>query len=198
MLHKKKLMGILKERQQSFKNILRSYYPWVSKRELNLMYDIVASQELQKDRRNWVKNIQKSYKAQLLYLFGQIDSDSNGVIDLIEFKKVIKLNGNFDDETAEKLFNKADKDKNGLLDFQEFTELLSHNKYLRENLSVILNQATKQKKDEHKKRLSVIFKNLPNSPLKENWRPSLANLQSPSHIKACLADKLLFDEYYNI
>ena len=35
----------------------------------------------------------------------------------------------------------------------------------------------------HRQKLSVIFKNLPNSPIRVNWRPSLADINSPNTIR---------------
>jgi len=173
-------IGDIRDRRKTFKNILKSYYPWISKKELNTMYEIVIYQETEKDRKNWVKNVKDSYKDKIIRLFGKIDSNSDGVIDINEFKNIIKINVNFDDKVAENMFNKADKDNNGTLDFDEFTELLSNNKFLRENLYDILKISDKRKEVSHKNRLSIIFKNIPTSPLRQNWRPSLANIRSPT------------------
>lgn len=168
----------------SFSNILKLYYTWATKDELHEMYKLILPIKSKKIGTSWINNIYTKYKNELILLFGIIDTDSNNVIDLQEFINAIKLtNIKIDNENIEILFKNADTDNNGVLDIFEFVNLISNNSTLRSNFINILNAKTDKLKYDNNKRLSIIFNDIPNSPIRTNWRPSLSNLKSPNSIK---------------
>jgi hypothetical protein len=79
------------------------------------------------------------------------------------------------------LFNKADLNGDGILTIDEFMMFLSKNDFIAEKLKEILDYKFEVKK-KHDKR-TLLFKDFPGSPLKNNWRPSLSNLNSMEFIK---------------
>ena len=173
------------DRIKKFKTILRIYYPWAKKDEANNMLALIYNKEAEYQNGYWKEKITKTHKYDILTLFGNIDKDFNNKIDIDEFISAFNSATNYDEKTLRKLFIEADSDKNGILDILEFIELLSRHHMLREELETVL-LAQKQINNNRKiKRLSVLFKNVPNSPT-SNWRPSLSALHSPSTINRIL------------
>ena len=64
----------------------------------------------------------------------------------------------------------------------EFINFVSQHDEFRTHLVKILDNTNKINKDNYNKKLSIIFKDFPNSPLRVNWRPSLNNLNSQTII----------------
>jgi len=171
------------ERIRKFKTILRLYYPWAKKQEITNMISLIYSNEIQYQNMCWKDTITKTYKYDIITLFGIVDHDSNKNIDLNEFISVFISITSYSESMLKKLFKEADADNNGSLDILEFINLVSKYPILRENLeNAIICQKIVQKKRTHT-RLSVLFKDIPNSPNRINWRPSLTNLHSPNTIK---------------
>lgn len=54
--------------------------------------------------------------------FNRFDTDKNGLIDLIEFRKLLEIIGSeLNTAEAEAAFDAIDEDENGLIDFDEFS-----------------------------------------------------------------------------
>lgn len=54
--------------------------------------------------------------------FDYFDTDNNGEIDLVEFRKLVHALGlELDRHEAEERFDGIDQDENGLIDFAEFS-----------------------------------------------------------------------------
>ena len=54
--------------------------------------------------------------------FEYFDSDNNGEIDLVEFRKLVRALGlDLERDEAEERFEEIDADENGLIDFAEFS-----------------------------------------------------------------------------
>lgn len=171
------------ERIKKFKTILQIYYPWAKKHEISDMIKIIYNKETQYQNSYWKDNITKTHKYDIVTLFGILDSDANNKIDIDEFISIFITVTNYNRHALKELFDAADADNNGSLDILEFIDLISKYPILRENLeNAITSQKIIIKKRTHK-RLSVLFKNMPDSPIRINWRPSLSNLHSPNTIK---------------
>lgn len=181
--------GDRKQRFQKFKEIFKIYYPWANKNDLRQMTNIILPYETTYEQNIWIKNTHINYKKNIINLFGIIDKDNNTYIDLEEFKNAFKSLDNINNEKLEILFHQADTDNNQKLDIIEFINFISKHNDLRTHLVNILDITNKKIKDNYNKKLSIIFKDFPNSPLRVNWRPSLHNLNTPMVIK----DNLLLD-----
>ena len=58
--------------------------------------------------------------------FEHFDTDKNGQIDLMEFRKLANAMGlGLESADAEKCFDGIDVDENGLVDFEEFSKWLA-------------------------------------------------------------------------
>ena len=132
---------------------------------------------------HWKNNITKTYKYDILTLFGTIDNDSNNNIDIYEFISTFSSITNYNEVMLNKLFKEADTNENGSLDILEFIELLAKYPMLRDKLESVLQSQREINKEKTITRLSILFKNIPNSPNRINRRPSLFNLHSPTTIK---------------
>jgi Ca2+-binding EF-hand superfamily protein len=173
-------------RINKFKNILHIYYPWAKKHEVNDMILLINNNETQYQNSHWKDNITKTHKYDIITLFGILDSDFNKNIDITEFISVFISITSYNEYTLKNLFKQADADKNGSLDILEFIDLISKYPILRDNLeNAITSQKIIKKKRIHK-RLSILFKDIPDSPTRLKWRPSLSNLHSPNTISRWL------------
>jgi len=174
------------ERIKKFKTILHLYYPWAKKQEVNDMISIIYNNEIQYQNNCWKDNITKTHKYDIVTLFNIVDEDSNKNIDITEFISVYLSVTSYNEHTLKEFFEEADADKNGSLDILEFIDLISKYPILRDNLeNAITSQKVIKKKRIHKQ-LSILFKDIPDSPTRLMWRPSLANLHSPSTISRWL------------
>jgi Ca2+-binding EF-hand superfamily protein len=174
------------KRISRFKNILHTYYPWAKKGEVNAMITHICSHETQYQNSCWKDTITKSHKYDIVTLFGLVDNDSNNMIDISEFINLFVSITSYNEQLLKKLFDEADADNNRSLDIMEFIDLIAKYPILRENLeNAISSQKIIKKKRTHN-RLSVLFKNFPDSPVRVNWRPSLTDLHSPSTITRAL------------
>jgi hypothetical protein len=170
-------------RIKKFKKIIHLYYPWATYSEIKNMIILIYNNENEYQQKYWKDTITKTYKYDIVTLFGTIDNDSNKQIDINEFISTFSSITDYTDIMLRKLFDNADADKNGSLDILEFIELLAKYPLLRDKLELVLQSQQEINKQKTIKRLSVLFKNLPNSPNRINWRPSLFNLHSPTTIK---------------
>ena len=161
-------------RLKKFCKIIKCYYPWINNKEMLEIISIITKKEKEYHRKVWVKQTTNLYALDIIKLFGIIDIDNNATIDIIEFKNVLKLVGNTDEKNLESLFKNADTDNNNTLDIFEFINFLSKHENLRTDFLKILNKTKEKKKLETCDRLSIIFNNIPRSPIRNNWRPSLS------------------------
>ena len=180
---KNETYGDINQRKKGFFTLFKIYYPWATRKELNKMHDLIIPDEIEYDCNIWAKNTSNQYKKDIIKLFGVIDKDSSGGIDINEFKLAVQQVSKLEDKIIEDMFKKADKDNNKILDIKEFIQFISKNSLLRKNFSKILEKTYNRNKEKDKNRLSILFKNLPESPIRINWRPSLANLKSPTKIR---------------
>ena len=105
----------------------------------------------------------------------------NNVLDIDEFKMLMLKFHISDYNNIQEMFNEADLNGDGILTIDEFMMFLSKNDSIAEKLKEILDYKFKVKK-KHDKR-TLLFKDFPGSPLKNDWRPSLNNLNSMEFIK---------------
>lgn len=182
----------LKERRlKRFTTILKIYYPWACKQELTCMTDLIGEDDTKLEEIVWVGNITRQYKQDIIELFGVFDKNNSCSIDIDEFKDIFTSCSDIDDEQREQLFIDADTDKNGSLNIIEFIKFVSKHDELRQHFDIIIKKALNKRKKTYRDRLSILFNNLPNSPQRINWRPSLVDLKSPTKIKKFLnAQKL--------
>ena len=168
--------------KNGFRSILHLYYPWATKHELNKMYDLIIPIKQKNDRKIWSTDIYNTYNKEITTLFGKIDSNNNGEIDLNEFKIAVKMSIVLDNKIILQMFKDADTNNNGTIDITEFITFISNNPILRKNFVKILLTTAQKNKNIHQKKLAVIFKNVPNSPNRINWKPSLTDLNSPNTV----------------
>lgn len=168
---------------KSFSYLLKTYYPYATRDEIKSMCKIIEPQKLVNERKEWSNYIRLRHTKDILDIFGTIDIDDSKSIDIEEFSKSIKLL-NWTEEDITELFNMADKNHDGLLDIEEFIDLLSKNHSLKTNFMNILYTEKEHKYQQRKSRLSIMFNDVdsPSSPLRNHWRPSLANCKSPTTI----------------
>ena len=169
-------------RLEKFCRIIKIYYPWLNSKEMLEIISIITEKEKEYHRKIWIKQTTNLYASDIIKLFGIIDVDNNATIDILEFKKILKSVSNINEETLEVLFKEADSDNNDVLDIFEFINFMSKHDNLRNDFLKILTNTKEKKKLETHDRLSIIFNNIPKSPLRNNWRPSLADLKSPTQI----------------
>jgi len=172
-----------KIRMQKFSKILSIYYPWVKKSEKLEMILSIQDKEIKYTNELWKKKITKLYKQDIITLFGYIDIDNSNSINIDEFILAFISSSEYTDTDLRELFKEADQDNNGILDILEFINLISKNPELRNHLETVITNAIKFQTSKKFKKLSILFKDMPNSPIKKNWRPSLANIKSPNSIK---------------
>ena len=169
-------------RLERFCKIVKNYYPWFNSKEMLEIISIITKEEKEYHRKVWIKQTTNLYTLDIVKLFGIIDVDNNATIDINEFKKIVKLVNNINEEELESLFKEADSDNNNVLDIFEFINFLSKHDNLRNDFLKVLTKTKEKNKLETHDRLSIIFNNVPNSPIRINWRPSLADLKSPTEI----------------
>lgn len=170
-------------RIKKFKGLIHLYYPWAKNHEIKDMIILIYNQETEYQNNCWKETITKTHKYDIIELFGTVDNDSNKTIDIHEFISTFSTITDFDEKMLRKLFKESDTDNNGSLDILEFIELLAKYPLLRDKLEDVLQSQREINKEQTIKRLSVRFKNVPNSPNRINWRPSLSDLHSPTTIK---------------
>ena len=182
VINKKKNNDII-IRKKEFYKLLKAKFKWINKDEYNEMYKIIKENELTIIFNSKKDEISQKYKKNLIKLFCTIDKDNNNIIDLDEFKMLMLKFHISDYNNIQKMFIEADLNKDGSLCIDEFIEFLALKNDLLERLDEIIN--CKEKYNHSIDRRTLLFKDFPGSPLKliNNWRPSLANLNSPNSIK---------------
>ena len=115
----------LTDRKCKLKKYIRSYYSWLSIEEHNYIYDLIKSKEIDVLIENQKIVIERKYKDDIIKLFGKFDSNNNGSIDLLEFKKIFSLMEL--DKDIEKIFKDADLNNDNEITVDEFLIFVAKN-----------------------------------------------------------------------
>jgi len=169
-------------RKSKFFLIVNLKYKWLTFNEYNKIYiENIKDKEL--DFLFNIKKIQieEKFKKDILKLFCFLDSNNDNCIDLNELKLILMNLKLYTYSEIKDLFNEADLNDDGILTIDEFIRFLSKNDTIAEKFKEILDYKFEVKK-KHDKR-TLLFKDFPGSPLKNDWRPSLNNLNSMEFIK---------------
>lgn len=157
-------------RRRVFISVLRAYYRWEKPETIRYMFDtIVKPLDIEYMTTLRSKNIKKEYGQIVKELFGSIDANDDGCIDLDEFKYALRKVDGID---YKELFNKADTNKDGILDTNEFYRLVASTPELRNNFDTIMSSAIYENDIKEFERQSRIFKNDISGR-----RPSLSDLR---------------------
>lgn len=182
--------GINKEhRLKKFTTEIKVYYPWLTNKDLLEIIILVSHDENEYHRQKWKKKTISLYTKDIVKLFGILDKDNNSGIDIFEFKNAFKSINDISNEKLDALFDEADEDRNGTLDIIEFINFLSKYDEFKQHLTTLIMHTKEKQKIDNNSRLSIIFKDFPNSPDRINWRPSLTNLKSSMEIRKYLSKK---------
>lgn len=169
----------LTDRKCKLKKYIKSYYSWLSVEEYNYIYDLIKSKEIDVLIENQKIVIERKYKDDIIKLFGKFDSNNNGSINLLEFKKIFSLMEL--DKDIEKIFKDADLNNDNEITIDEFIIFIAKNDDIFKKLENILDIKFRLKLKTDKR--TILFNNFPGSPLKTAWRPSLSNLNNLNDIK---------------
>lgn len=169
-------------RKSKFFSIVKLKYKWLTFNE----YENIYNENFKDKELEFFLNIKKvqieeKFKKDILKLFCFLDTNNDNCIDLNEFELILTKLNIYNYSEIKDLFNKADLNGDGILTIDEFMMFLSKNDFIAEKLKEILDYKFEVKK-KHDKR-TLLFKDFPGSPLKNNWRPSLSNLNSMEFIK---------------
>lgn len=169
-------------RKSKFFSIVKLKYKWLTFNE----YENIYNENFKDKELEFFLNIKKvqiegKFKKDILKLFCFLDTNNDNCIDLNEFELILMKLNIYNYSEIKDLFNKADLNGDGILTIDEFMMFLSKNDFIAEKLKEILDYKFEVKK-KHDKR-TLLFKDFPGSPLKNNWRPSLSNLNSMEFIK---------------
>ena len=169
-------------RKSKFFSIVKLKYKWLTFNE----YENIYNENFKDKELEFFLNIKKvqieeKFKKDILKLFCFLDTNNDNCIDLNEFELILMKLNIYNYSEIKDLFNKADLNGDGILTIDEFMMFLSKNDFIAEKLKEILDYKFEVKK-KHDKR-TLLFKDFPGSPLKNNWRPSLSNLNSTEFIK---------------
>ena len=169
-------------RKSKFFSIVKLKYKWLTFNEYeNICNENVKDKELEFFLNIKKVQIEEKFKKDILKLFCFLDTNNDNCIDLNEFELILMKLNIYNYSEIKDLFNKADLNGDGILTIDEFMIFLSKNDSIAEKLKEILDYKFEVKK-KHDKR-TLLFKDFPRSPLKNNWRPSLSNLNSTEFIK---------------
>ena len=169
-------------RKSKFFSIVKLKYKWLTFNEYENIYnENVKDKELEFFLNIKKVQIEEKFKKDILKLFCFLDTNNDNCIDLNEFELILMKLNIYNYSEIKDLFNKADLNGDGILTIDEFMMFLSKNDFIAEKLKEILDYKFEVKK-KHDKR-TLLFKDFPGSPLKNNWRPSLSNLNSMEFIK---------------
>ena len=170
-------------RRRAFSKLLQVYYKWETKSNIQKIFDkYVKPREIEYMTKFRAKNIKTEYGELVKRLFGSIDNNDDGCIDLDEFKYAVRKLDNID---SDDLFEKADTNNDGVLDTNEFYKLVASEPILRNNFDLIMDSAVNENNRKEYERKSRIFKNDISGR-----RPSLSDLKSSQEI--CNSDIPLY------
>ena len=171
----------LKYRKDKFKNVIKSKFKWLDEKEYQEIYKLIKVKELDLFLNKKKLDISIQYKDKLVKLFCSHDDNNDLLLNLDEFKLIILKFNIFDINNIHKLFKEVDLDGNGNIDIEEFITFITKNDILLEKIDEIIDCKNKHNKETDKR--TLLFKDFPGSPLKNNWRPGLYNLNSLELIK---------------
>lgn len=175
----------LKIRKSNFFKIVQLKYKWLTLDEYNKIYNENLKDKELEFFLNFKKvQIEEKFKKKIIKLFCFLDTNNDNYIDLNEFEIILMKLNLYTYSEIKDLFNQADLNGDGILTIDEFIIFLSKNDKIAENFNYILDYKFEVKK-KHDKR-TLLFNDFPGSPLKNNWRPSLSNLNSMDFIKKYL------------
>ena len=171
----------LNYRKNTFKNIVKLKYNWLTNSEYNYIYENIKENEY-----NIIINFKKiqietNFKKDLIKLFVKFDTNNNNSIDINEFKNILSKINIYTDEEIKKIFCKADINNDNEITIDEFIIFLAKNDELADKLKSIIDCKNEIRKNNDKR--TLLFNNFPGSPLKHTWQPSLFNLNSLDEIK---------------
>ena len=172
----------LKIRKSNFFKIVQLKYKWLTFDEYNKIYN----ENLKKTELEFIINfkkiqIEEKFKKQIIKLFCFLDTNNDNCIDLNEFQLILLKLNIYNYCEIKDFFKEADLNGDGILTIDEFMIFLCKNDKIIENLNNVLEYKHEIKK-KHDKR-TLLFNDFPGSPLKNDWRPSLSNLNSMEFIK---------------
>ena len=180
----KQTLGIeTNQRKRRFMSTLRLYYPWENNETIQRMFNIIKPQEIEYMIRFRSKKIKLEYGKMVRELFGSMDANDDGTIDLDEFKYALR---NVENINCDDLFLKADANDDGVLDTNEFYRLVASTPELRNNFNTIMESALNENCRKTEERHYRIFKNDV-----IGRRPSLSDLKTPDEI--CAIDVPLYN-----
>ena len=170
----KNLGETLNVRKINFLKILKAYYPFFVDCDYKNAYNCIYENEKKIQIKKRAKTLNEKYGLQLINLFGEIDKDGNGTIDIKEFSKYFDkiLNNN-----VSIYFDCADKDGNGVLDLNEFLEFVCSHPHIFTCFKTTVDMAQNDSDEKRKKYLSSIFNFLPVDNLGNPRRPSLCDIR---------------------
>lgn len=158
-------------RRRAFVNILRIYHKWADRDELNRMFDVVAAQDQILLNERFATHLQTTHGKRIMKMFGSIDKDGSGGIDLEEFQ-TISTGCGIDAASA---FQTADLDGNGILDLSEFSALIAQHAVLRRHIVRILDQSETDLTHKRARSLLMLFND--SFVSNDERRPSLVDLR---------------------
>ena len=164
----------LKDRKIKFKKILKLYYKWLKDDEYNYIYTLIKEKEVDVFIKNKKIIIERKYKNDLIKLFGKFDTDNSNSIDFQEFKSIFSLVD--ENINIEKLFKELDINDDNEITIDNFIIFMTKNENILKKIDMVLEKKFKINLRNDKR--TLLFNNFPGSPLKENWRPSLSNLNN--------------------
>lgn len=170
----------IQKRKKEFMRVLKIYYKWADIQELRDMYRVVYEHEVERELQRIALHTVEGRTADIIKVFCSINDDKNGTISIAEFAKFAQP---FLKERTMQVFADADANGDGVLSVREFAYYVSKNGELLAHFDDILASALEQRHADFVDRVSVLFKNYPDSPSDRSWRPSLSLLNSPTTIR---------------
>ena len=168
----------LNERKTNFKKIVKIQYHWFTNEEYEELYKLIQPQEVDYYLKCKEKMVNTKYKQQIIKLFCKFDCNNDNVLDLNEFKSIMKK---FKIKEIENIFNKMDTNDDKLISIDEFINYLVKDVALFNKLDEVLEYKFQMNKMIDKR--TIIFKDFPGSPNNKNWRPSLSQVNPFDKIK---------------
>jgi len=187
----KKLYNIIKNtlgpeskmRQRRFESTLKLYYPWENRVTIKYMFNtFIKPLDIEYMIKLRSKNIKREYGTMVRELFGSMDANNDGGIDLDEFKYALRKVENIN---SVDLFDIADTNDDGILDIEEFYRLVAKTPELRNNFDIIMTSASNENYKRRIEHQARIFKNDVTGR-----RPSLSDIRTPDNI--CSIDVPLY------
>jgi Ca2+-binding EF-hand superfamily protein len=171
------------QRKRRFMSTLRIYFPWENTETIQQMFNIIKPQEIEYMIKFRSKKLKLEYGKMVRELFGTIDANDDGTIDLDEFKYALRKVETID---SDELFLKADTNNDGVLDTNEFYRLVASTPELRNNFDAIMESALNENYRKTMDQQLRIFKTDVTGR-----RPSLSDLRKPDDI--CSFDVPLYN-----